>query len=375
MSVSKDPKIWFAAAAALSAAAIAGIDPLADEKKQVGSDIDGRISQLEEQFKGIRGVIGADYVGRCLTGNQVAAFSEGKRDGSRILSNEQQLLVKLYDARRESAMGRYINISQKQYNTVTCVETNPKAGHRGLYADWHNVATVNLGNLDNGQPATAAQALGDRRLFNLALRTAYEEITHAWQGNTQQSIAPPFEAHPLHLMMWVLGVEAQAKLITFLALNEHRERGDAAPWNTAYSHVTDKAQMNALQKVLDANPGRKGTDLVREKPEAFCSVFKAFFTDPMPRSLYERYIAASVTRSTSPRPIDNETFIKERGAFPGVKANFLSACKVSINDPALVKFFDKDAEKAIRDGMARVGANPAKYGMGGGFWGRFKPWG
>jgi len=338
--------------------------PVMSDFDPLGEELTNRKRELEEQFRGITRVIGDDYRGRCLTGNQVRDFSEGKRARPADLTDNQQLLIRLYDERRNTAMGRYINQSQKDFNTVTCVQDQPRAGYLGLYADWVNVATVNLGRIDGGAPASAAQVMTDQRLMNLALRTSYEEMAHAWQGNTQKSISAPHEAHALHLTMWTLAVEAQAKLVTFMALAELRERGDAGPWNSAISgRTTDRAQMEALQAVLDANPDMKILEIAREQPEALCPVFRAFFTDPMPRQLYEGHIAGFTSRSTAATEISNDDFIAQRGALPGLKSNFLAACDVSINDPELVRFFDKNAETMVRRSMQRAGADPARFGL------------
>ncbi len=330
--------------------------PALNDFDPLGEELKARKKELEKQFKGISQILGTNYVGRCLTGGQVKDFSEESRM-QRKLTDNQKLLVKLYDKRRETAMGRYINRSQTDFNTISCVENNGGAGHLGLYADWLNVTTVNLGNLNNGSSVTAKQVMNDPRLFNLALRTAYEEIAHAWQGNTQKSIAPPHEVHALHQVLWTLAVEAQAKLVTFMALQEHRERGDAKPWNTALEgRSVDSAQMNALQKVLDAHKGKKITQIARENPTALAPVFKAFFTDPMPRKLYERHVTQWALRSNSKTPISNDIFKEERGALPGMKVNFLEGTDFSISDPKVVKFFDKAAERMIREKMERVGA-------------------
>src|SRR5690606_21753433 len=156
----------------------------------------------------------------------------------------------------------------------------------------------------------------------------------SWQGNTQKSLAPPHAAHALHQMMWVLAVEAQAKLVTFVALAEHRERGDSTPWDSSIGgSSTDRAQMEALHKVLDANKGKTVTDNLRDIQAQLCSVFNAFCTGPLRRRLYEAYIAGFVARSNSARPISDADFSRERGALPGVSANFLKTCNVSINDP------------------------------------------
>jgi hypothetical protein len=222
--------------------------------------LDEEVRGLKKRYKGIEEILGQGYQGRCLTAGQVKTFAEMKGNLPRNLNDNHKLLIKMNQMKRESAIGRYINHSAAQSNVVNCVQTQKMAPYLGLYAHWVNVTTVNIGPV----ASSAKEVLNDPKKLNLALRTSLEETAHAWQNNTHNSINPPYPINPLHQVMHTLGVEAQAKLATFMALQEMRERGNPQPWNDAISgRSTDTAQMNALQKVLDNNPGKKIHDLKR----------------------------------------------------------------------------------------------------------------
>jgi hypothetical protein len=319
---------------------VADFDPLEEEVKA-----------LKKRYKGIEQVLGENYQGRCLTAGQVKAISDLKSMPGGLNDNHK-LLVKLHDMKRTSAIGRYVTHSAAQSNVVNCIQDQRHAPYLGLYANWVNVTTINVGPVAKD----ATEVLGDKKKLNLALRTALEESTHAWQHNHDDSLAPPEPANPLHTMLYHLGVEAQAKVATFMALQEMRERGNEGPWNDAISgRTTDKAQMMALQKVLDKNPDMKVLEIARQKPEELMPVFEAFYTDSLPRELYERHVASWAARSTSKADMPQDLFNEMRGTLPGLRVNFLENTAFSIDDPKIVAFFDMGAKRMIETAMERAG--------------------
>ena len=325
---------------------LADFDPLNEEVKK-----------MKARYKGIEQVLGEGYQGRCLTAGQVKEFADMKGNLPSNLNDNHRLLIKLHDMKRQSAVGRYINHSAAQSNVVNCVQNQTFAPYLGLYAHWVNVTTVNIGPVAKD----AKEVMNDPKKLNLALRTSLEETAHAWQNNTDNSINPPYAINPLQSMMHTLGVEAQAKLATFIALQEMRERGNAQPWNDAISgRTTDKAQMDALQKVLDANPGKKIHQIIKDTPEALVPVFRAFFDDPMPRKLYEEHIAGWAIRSNTAKAMPQAQYNELRGTVPGMNVNFLAKGGFSLDDPQMIAFFNPAARDAVERAMKRVGAEPTK---------------
>lgn len=160
------------------------------------------------------------------------------------LTEKQQVLTALIAKMDETPIGRELNESAARHGVLWCA---------GVSMDNYGSYMAGIAILNTPRFGGPQQILTDRRAFNRALRTMYEENAHAWQGNSQGTLIPPLLSKPHHKITWHTAVEGTARVTTFSALNQHRLQGDAAVWNDNAAESKNRHIMTRMAAAVDAS--------------------------------------------------------------------------------------------------------------------------
>lgn len=227
------------------------------------------------------------------------------------LNAEQKALAGLLDKMDETPIGQELNKSAASRNVIWCVgyDTSNYGQYVGDLTRHASITMENFGGAEN--------ILGDRATFNRALRTAYEENAHAWQGNSQHTLFPHIMARPHHQIAWNVAIEGAARVTAYSALQQHRAQGDIAAWRDNYVQYKNNIMMKAMDRALAKNPD------IASNLDAQWAAFDAFYDFRELVSNYQYSDHEAIVYARVRGQIAPETFAR-MGQIPGGAGNYMA---------------------------------------------------
>ena len=261
-------------------------------------------------------------------------------------SDKQRLLTALFNKMSETQIGQTLNRSAAENDLIWCVN-NIEQDNYGYYNAVPNMATLSANNFGSTQVI-----LSNKTLFERAVRTVYEENTHAWQNNEHDAQnGRSLLTGPMHEMIYNLSVEADARVVTVAALDQHRQQGDKSLWDTNYRHSMNTSMMSAYDNALR---GKNRTDAY---PQALRAVFDSFFKTDGNGRVYQYDIHPE--EQWADRKLSPADFEKSFGFVPGYQGNYLKKTGFSPDDTQFQQIHSPDLMMRMVKKYIDMGKDPS----------------
>lgn len=224
---------------------------------------------------------------------------------------QQEALSRLIARMDDTPTGRTMNASAASSPMLWCAEESNT--RFGAYLSPFDVGTLNVAAYGG-----AAAVMTNERLFNLALRTMYEENAHAWQWRIGPGLSAPGSAMAEYKIAYTLALESAARVTAYTALHEHRLAGDPAPWNHNALMVKNQPMMARMDAVWDADDNRA------DNAAAHWAGFDAFYDHPTLITAYTNNAQSDLRTRFGNAATPLERF-HALGTVPGQTGNYLYA--------------------------------------------------
>lgn len=263
------------------------------------------------------------------------------------LSKEQSFFLSLLAGIERTGTGGPLVDALIPYDLILCNDDTQETTV-GVYDIETGIVSLKFRDLSQGTssiPEDPGIPTGGTKGYGQMLYAIAEELSHAWQDNTRDSLgmtALNENIWAADALLWLLAVEAQAKVIASITMVEHILDGDQRDFSDAMKNGgMDSALLHKVM-TLYIEHGKKA---IEKNPSLLRPAFLSFFENLDFMDAYFLLNAETINENffNGRERVSPKLFVQTFGTIPGKTGNMLAGWENKKNLDVLIAHIAKES--------------------------------